>query len=61
MFPTSDFYGIVSFDYTVTDGIDTETASVEVNVNPVNDAPIANDDTIANAIDEDTSVIILEC
>ena len=57
--PDSDFYGIASFDYTVTDGRDTETASVEVNVNPVNDAPIANDDTIATAIDEDTSTTIL--
>ncbi|MBE9046835.1 tandem-95 repeat protein [Pleurocapsales cyanobacterium LEGE 10410] len=57
--PDSNFNGIASFDYTVTDGIDTEIASVQVIVNPVNDAPIANDDTIATAIDEDTSATIL--
>ncbi|MEL7076882.1 MAG: tandem-95 repeat protein [Cyanobacteria bacterium J06582_2] len=56
--PDSNFNGIASFDYTVTDGVDNETASVEVTVNPVNDAPIASNDT-ATAIDEDTSFTIL--
>lgn len=33
--PNANFNGIASFDYTVTDGIDIDTASVKVNVNPV--------------------------
>ena len=56
--PAANFNGTASFDYTVTDGIDVDTASVEIPVNSVNDAPIANKD-IAPAIDEDTSTTIL--
>ena len=55
--PDSNFSGTASFDYTVTDGIDNETASVEVTVNPVDDAPLVSNDT-ASAIDEDTSLTI---
>ncbi|VEP17968.1 hypothetical protein H1P_6640002 [Hyella patelloides LEGE 07179] len=55
--PADEFNGIASFDYTVTDGIDSEIASVEVMVNFIHDAPIANTDTAAT--DEDTSVTIL--
>ena len=55
--PNANFEGIASFDYTVTDGTDSETASVEVVVNSINDAPIANSDTATT--DEDTSIVIL--
>ncbi|NJK57778.1 MAG: tandem-95 repeat protein [Pleurocapsa sp. SU_5_0] len=56
--PGANFNGIASFDYTVSDGINRNKASIKVVVNPVNDAPLANNDT-ATAIDEDTSITIL--
>ena len=55
--PDANFNGVATFDYTVTDGIDSETASVEVTVNAVNDVPVANSDTFTT--DEDTPVTIL--
>ncbi|VEP15029.1 hypothetical protein H1P_3000002 [Hyella patelloides LEGE 07179] len=55
--PDANFNGTASFDYTVTDGTDSETASVEVVVNSINDAPIANSDTVTT--NEDTPVTIL--
>jgi|GEM_PF-1526118 len=42
--PNPNFYGVDTFTYTITDGIDTATAIVTIEVMPVNDAPIANDD-----------------
>ena len=54
--PDANFKGIASFNYTVTDGTDSETASVSVVVNSVNDAPIANTDTATT--DEDTPIVI---
>ena len=56
--PNADFNGTATIDYTVSDGIDSSTASIEIVVNSVNDAPLANNDTAA-AIDEDTSITIL--
>ena len=56
--PDANFNGIATIDYTVSDGIDSDTASIEITVNSVNDAPLANNDT-AIAIDEDTSITIL--
>jgi len=43
--PESDFYGTDSFSYTVSDGTESATATVSVTVTPVNDAPVAGDDT----------------
>ena len=44
--PGLNFNGIASFDYTVTDaGGSTATATVTVNISPVNDAPVAVDDS----------------
>ncbi|KTD52548.1 cadherin-like domain-containing protein, partial [Legionella quateirensis] len=37
--PTANYNGSTSFTYTVTSGGVTETATVNVTVNPVNDAP----------------------
>ncbi len=52
--PAADFNGTDTFTYTISDGNGaTATATVTVTVDPVNDAPIAVDDT-AN-VDEDTS------
>ena len=54
-----EFSGIASFDYTVSDGFESDTASIEIEVKPINDAPTVINDIIDTAIDEDTSVIIL--
>jgi VCBS repeat-containing protein len=43
--PSTNFNGIVVFSYTVSDGTNSTTASVTVTVTPVNDAPVANNDT----------------
>lgn len=52
--PAADFNGVDSFTYTATDGTANSTATVTVTVTPVNDAPVANDDTAVTP--EDTSV-----
>ena len=55
--PDPDFHGTDTITYTVTDpsGL-TDTATVTVTVNPVNDAPVAADD--AATTDEDAAVTI---
>ncbi|TWT70923.1 Ig-like domain-containing protein [Crateriforma conspicua] len=54
--PAADFFGSDSFTYTITDGTDTDTATVTVTVNPVNDGPVATDDTALT--EQDTPVAI---
>ncbi|MGR5163809.1 tandem-95 repeat protein, partial [Vibrio owensii] len=54
--PAENFNGEATISYTVSDGTLEDEAEVSVTVNPVNDAPIANDDSTAT--DEDTSVTI---
>ncbi|MDV7269904.1 cadherin-like domain-containing protein [Thioclava sp. A2] len=55
--PAPDFNGTTTISYTVTDGNgDTDTATVNVTVNPVNDAPVANDDAATTAYQ--TAVVI---
>ncbi|MEA3037624.1 MAG: hypothetical protein QOE79_137, partial [Sphingomonadales bacterium] len=39
--PAADYNGPASFDYTVSDGLDTDTATASVSVSAVNDAPTA--------------------
>ena len=54
--PNANFNGAADFSYTVTDGtLTSNTATVTVNVSPVNDAPVANNDTLTAS--EDTPVI----
>jgi hypothetical protein len=49
--PTADFNGAASFDYTVTDGdTDADTAHVTVTVDPVDDVPVATDDSAGSTI-----------
>ncbi|MFL6691626.1 MAG: cadherin-like domain-containing protein, partial [Ramlibacter sp.] len=44
--PNPNFYGLARFSYTVADGTGAwATGTVQVNVAPVNDAPVANDDS----------------
>ncbi|MDX1449965.1 MAG: Ig-like domain-containing protein, partial [Acidimicrobiia bacterium] len=53
--PDPDFNGIDTFTYTANDGTtDSAPATVTVNVTPVNDPPVANDDS--DSTNEDTAV-----
>ncbi len=49
--PAADFNGTTSFTYTISDGNGgTDTATVTVNVTPVNDPPDARDDNFTVAV-----------
>ena len=54
--PNPNFFGIDSFTYTVTDGSLTDTATVFITVNPVNDPPDAMDD--AFVVGQDTDLVL---
>jgi VCBS repeat-containing protein len=54
--PDLDFHGTDTFEYTVSDGEETDTALVTISVTPVNDAPVAVDD--AYATDEGVALTI---
>ncbi|MFN1626643.1 Ig-like domain-containing protein, partial [Vibrio harveyi] len=54
--PAEDFNGEATVTYVVTDGALTDEATVTVTVNPINDAPVAVNDTVTT--DEDTAVTI---
>ncbi|MCG9718728.1 tandem-95 repeat protein, partial [Vibrio alginolyticus] len=54
--PNDNYHGADSFTYIVTSGGVSESTTVNVDVTPVNDAPVANDDTAVT--DEDTPVTI---
>ncbi|HCZ8836114.1 TPA: tandem-95 repeat protein [Vibrio alginolyticus] len=54
--PNDNFHGADSFTYIVTSGGVSESTTVNVDVTPVNDAPVAKDDTAVT--DEDTPVTI---
>ncbi|MGY6395232.1 tandem-95 repeat protein [Vibrio parahaemolyticus] len=54
--PNDNYHGIDSFTYIVTSGGVSESTTVNVDVTPVNDAPVAKDDTAIT--DEDTPVTI---
>ena len=52
--PAADYHGPDTFTYTISDGNGgTDTATVTVTVTPVNDAPVAVDDTLTTP--EDTA------
>jgi VCBS repeat-containing protein len=54
--PNANYFGTASFDYTVSDGTDSDSGRVSVNVTPVNDGPVAVMDDLAT--DEDTPLTI---
>ena len=55
--PNADFNGIDSFTYKANDGLaDSNTATVSITVEAVNDAPVAADDSYST--DEDTGVLV---
>ena len=55
--PNANFTGPDSFTYTVSDGTLSDTGTVSVTVTPVNDAPVAVDDTATVAEDSTANVI----
>ncbi|WP_337220321.1 Ig-like domain-containing protein, partial [Vibrio parahaemolyticus] len=54
--PDDNYVGKDTFTYVVTSGGVSESTTVNVDVTPVNDAPVAKDDTAIT--DEDTPVTI---
>jgi hypothetical protein len=57
--PNLNFYGQDSFTYVVSDGILTDTGTVSVTVLPVNDAPVAVDDSVSTAEDSPEDIPVL--
>ena len=58
--PDPDFNGTDSFTYTVSDGNGgTDTATVNVTINAVNDAPLAQDDTATTDFESDVTIPVL--
>ena len=57
--PVPDFNGSDSFDYTISDGDGgSATATVSVTVNPINDAPVAYDQSVATNEDESVAIVL---
>jgi cysteine-rich repeat protein len=54
--PEADYVGAAHFDYTVSDGALTDVGRVTVTVTPVNDPPVAIDDSATTA--EDTPLVL---
>ena len=55
--PDPDYHGTDSFEYTISDGQGgTDTATVTITITPVNDPPVANDDT--NTTPEDVALLV---
>jgi len=59
--PALNFNGLDTFTYTISDGALTDTATVTVDVIPVNDAPVAVDDTATTPEDTSVTVNVLAC
>lgn len=58
--PNNNFYGSDSFSYTISDGNGgSDSATVSVTVNPVNDAPIAVNDSAATDQNQPVTVAVL--
>ncbi|KFE60960.1 internalin [Hyalangium minutum] len=56
--PAANFFGITTFTYTASDGNGgTDTATVTVTVDPVNDPPTANNDTLTVAEDSGATMV----
>ena len=53
--PNQDFHGTDSFTYQISDGTFTDTATVNITIDPINDAPVANNDP-GIAVTEDSFV-----
>ncbi|MCA9213319.1 MAG: tandem-95 repeat protein, partial [Planctomycetales bacterium] len=58
--PPADFSGTQTFEYDIEDGLTTSTATVTIHVSPINDPPIAVDDTLSiieDAVDATLDVL----
>ncbi|MEM7213278.1 MAG: Ig-like domain-containing protein, partial [Pseudomonadota bacterium] len=58
--PQADFHGEVTFEYTISDGELTSTATATIVVTPVNDPVIANDDQDTTREDRSVNVRVLD-
>jgi hypothetical protein len=58
--PDPDWHGVDTFIYTITDGASSAVGSVDITVAPVNDAPVAIDDSTSTAEDTTTAVDVLD-
>ena len=56
--PNANFEGNASFEYVVSDGFLTDVGLVTVNVTPVNDAPVADPQSVTTAEDESISIVL---
>ncbi|WP_318475676.1 retention module-containing protein [Photobacterium leiognathi] len=54
--PSDNYHGDVTVPYTITDGDKSATSTVTIHVTPVNDAPVANPDSVTT--NEDTSITV---
>ncbi len=54
--PEDDYYGAASFDYTVSDGTETDIGTVNLTIESVNDAPVVADDL--DSTPEDVALVI---
>ncbi len=54
--PNEDYHGPASFQYTLSDGTDTDTGTVSLTIDSVNDAPVVVDDNTTTT--EDTALVI---
>ena len=58
--PAANYFGPDSFTYTISDGRGgTASATVSITVSPVNDAPVANDDSATTTQDTAGTVAVL--
>jgi|GEM_PF-2875461 len=58
--PDANFNGVDTFTFRANDGTaDSNTATITITVTPVNDAPVANDDTISTAEDTPVSDVLV--
>ena len=58
--PDLNYNGADSFTYTLSDGTGSDTATVSITVNPVNDPPVADDDTATTDEDTDVDINVLD-
>ncbi len=58
--PAADYDGSDSFDYTISDGTDEDTAKVDVTIDPVDDPPVAVDDAASVTEDVTTPIDVVD-
>jgi VCBS repeat-containing protein len=57
--PDANYYGSDSFTYSASDGQDTDTATVMITVNPVNDPPVASSPSVTVGEDDTITITLL--